>query len=148
MKRYIDVHTGQVMAGQGDVVLKSDTTGACMVIAAYDAVKKIGALANAMLLEGRLDNSRKFSALDIAAKAIDEMISDMIALGSDKKNIEVRLVAGENIHEVEYDHGYEENVKKTMDLLRERNIPFREKPQEVADFHVALDIETGNISYV
>ncbi len=149
MKRTIDVHTGQVMAGQGEVVLKSDTTGACMVIAAYDGIRKVGAMANAMFLENGLDAKRNFSALTIAAKAIDEMIADMTALGASKDDIEVCLVSGENVHQVEHDHGCDRDIELTIDLLKQRNIRFRDNSlRDAGHNRISLDVQTGDISYV
>ena len=88
MKKFIDVHAGEVMAGQGEVVLKSDSNRACVVIAAHDSIKKIGGLAHSMFLAG-LRNIKEESIREEAAKAIDEMLNDMSILGADLDNIEI-----------------------------------------------------------
>ena len=149
MKRFIDVPTGEVMAGQGDVVLKSATAGACMVIAAYDSVRKIGGLAHAMFMEGGLDEKRDFSVLNIATKAIDEMIKNMTLLGADQEDIEVRLVAGENIHPTQNDHGTIRSISSTIELLRQKHLRcIDHTDHDAGNLHVSLDVQSGQISYV
>ena len=41
MKRFVGVHTGEIMSGKGETVLTSDSNNACLVIVAYDAAKKM-----------------------------------------------------------------------------------------------------------
>ena len=49
MEEIIDVNTGQVRFGRGDVVLRSLAIGSCIAVAAYDAEARVGALAHIML---------------------------------------------------------------------------------------------------
>ena len=87
MKRFIDVHTGEVMAGCGEVVLKSDAQSACLVFAAYDSVRKIGALAHTMFFSNHSDRKSDFVNVQDASRAIDEMIEDMALLGANKDDV-------------------------------------------------------------
>ena len=81
MKRLVDVHTGEIMAGSNETVLHSDSHNRCMVICAYDSTKKIGGLAHAMFLSaGRLNKKISRHTLKDAGGAIDEMIDDMLLL--------------------------------------------------------------------
>ncbi len=77
MKRLVDVHTGEVMAGSEETILHSDSHNRCMVICAYDNTKKVGGLAHAMFLSGKLNKKCSNSILRDAGGAIDEMIADM-----------------------------------------------------------------------
>ena len=146
MKRFVDVHTGEVMAGQGEVVLKSDTNGGCLVIVAYDKLHKIGALAHAMFLsEQQRKNCRKMRD---AAAAINEMLEDMSLLGATANDIEVSLVAGENIPHEKDDPEYNHNIESTFNLLQQRHIKIREMASaDPGTAHIALDVESGDILY-
>ncbi len=148
MKRIIDVHRGEIMAGQGEVILESDTNGACLVIMAYDASHKIGGLAHALYFSGRIDKQWHSSTLRNASEAIDEMIADMLLIGADREHIEVALVTGENVVHNEQDAEYVKNLNSTIEILKEKNIKLRENLcQDIGRRHVALDVESGEIVY-
>jgi len=148
MKRMIDVHTGEVMAGQGDVVLKSDTNNACMVIVAYDALHKIGGLAHALFRGSNGGANLHAHALRDASYAIDEMIKDMTLLGSETKDIEVELVTGENVPHDKNDPDYKQSLTSAIELIRQKNMRLRENSiEDVGRAHVALDVSDGSISY-
>ena len=95
MKRFIDVHMGEVMAGKEDAVLHSDANNACLVIAAYDSVHKIGGLAHAMFVNKECSKKLNHAFCKDADNAVEEMIQDMKLLGSDLENIEICLVSGD-----------------------------------------------------
>ncbi len=143
MKRFIDVHTGEVMAGQGEVVLKSDADSACLIIAAYDATKKIGALAHATLdANGHKHHSPVWPD---ASHAVEEMINDMQMLGSQADDIEVSIVTGENVRHPE-NPGYRKNIDEILEILRQHHIRFREGASEnIGNAHIVLDVESGQI---
>ena len=149
MKRHIDVHRGEVMAGKGEVVLESDDNRACLVIAAHDATNKIGALAHAMFRNGSWDKKFHSSVMKDTSNAIDEMIEDMALLGADKEDIVVKLVTGENIHHEEHDFNYDRNVASAIDILREKHIKMQEDLEDDVgeNVHVILDVETGELSF-
>jgi len=148
MKRFIDVHKGEVMAGQGEVVLHSDSKEPCLVIVARDPDNKIGGLAHAVFMSGRLDKKWHSSAIRDAAGAIDEMIKDMTLIGASRENIEVSLVAGENVPHDKNDPEYFKNLDSTIDLLKQKRVKLVEHPEkDIGPMHVALDVNTGTISY-
>jgi chemotaxis receptor (MCP) glutamine deamidase CheD len=148
MKRRIDVHTGEIVAGQGEVVLQSDAQGACMVIVAYDAIKKIGGLAHALFASGNGLHTWQSTLMKNAEGAIDEMVSDMTLLGSDKNDIEVALIAGENISNGSQDAVYANRISETIDLLKQKQIRFKEsQADDKGHNHVCLDVASGDIVY-
>ncbi len=148
MKRIIDVHRGEIMAGQGEVVLESDTNGACLVILAYDANHKIGGLAHALYFSGRMDKKWHSSTLRSAAEAIEEMVEDMALIGADRESIEVALVTGENVPHDENDPEYIKNLNSTIEILKQKNIRLRENSaQDAGQHHVALDVESGEVIF-
>jgi len=147
MKRLIDVHSGEVIAGQGEVVLKSDTTSPCLVFTAYDSVHKIGCLAHALFLSGP-SKEIESTFLKDASHAIDEMISDMTLLGARKDDIEVCLLTGENVSHKDEDMIYSHNIASAVDLLKQKRVKLkRNAPSDVGRSHVVLDVESGSISY-
>ncbi|HOW36620.1 MAG TPA: hypothetical protein PL155_09485 [Candidatus Omnitrophota bacterium] len=148
MKRFIDVHTGEVVAGQGEVVLKSDTRMACLVIAAYDSARKVGGLAHARLAVNGLDQNADLSNVQDPSRAIDEMITDMTLLGARRDDIEVCLVTGENFPPCSEDAECCQNINSTVDLLKKKCLRFSGNARwDRAHSHVSLDVESGNIVY-
>ena len=148
MKREIDVHTGEIMVAGEETILKSDTNSACLVFVAYDAEKKIGGLAHAMMLSGRFNHKSSSGVFREAGEAIDEMVEDMTLLGADKDHIEVRLVTGENIPHQQGDPDYQRNISSAYEILKRKHIKCDEKTLvDVGRSHVAFDVSTGDISY-
>jgi len=146
MKRFVDVHTGEVMAGRDEVILKSETNQACLVIAAYDSAKKVGALAHAMFSGGMKKN---ISLMRDAAGAIDEMLEDMTLLGSQKEDIKVCLVTGENVPHKDHDPNYDAKLSSTIELLKQKHIEVTENSVvDAGKSHIIFDVSSGQISYI
>ena len=82
--------------------MKSAAIGSCVVIAAYDAANKVGALAHVML-PGVSPEKKASQRTRYAADAIEEMVNSMVRLGTGKENIEVCLVGGANVLQREDD---------------------------------------------
>ncbi len=148
MKRLVDVHTGEVMAGSEETILHSDSHNRCMVICAYDSLRKIGGLAHAMFLSGRLNKKCSNSIVRDAGGAIDEMIADMLLLGASKDDIEVCLMTGENIPHRKDDPEYNKTLQEAIEILKEKHIRYREGAvTDAGDLHVSFDVESGHVSY-
>lgn len=147
MKRFINVHTGEVMAGKDEILLHSDTHAACMVIVAYDSKAKIGGLAHAMFRPHN-GNKRKYKIMRDAEHAIDEMVTDMTALGAIKDHIEVCLVTGENVPREEAGEEYVQNLNDVLAVLAQKKIRCKEETiKDIGRLHVTFDVESGDIIY-
>ena len=147
MKRSINVHSGEVMAGKEETVLKSDANNECMVIVAYDSIHKVGGLAHAMFA-GFNGKRRKFTTIREAEEAIDEMIKDMSILGSGEDDIEVCLVAAENLKHEKEDPVIKKSFNEVTDILKKKHIRFSHVgTEDIGKHHVAIDVETGDIQY-
>ncbi|MDD3374376.1 MAG: hypothetical protein PHY73_01465 [Candidatus Omnitrophica bacterium] len=149
MKRFVNVHKGEATAGRGEVILKSDIRDrSCFAIVARDPMHKIGAIAHAMFLHSvHKEKTDPILAKD-ARESIDKMISNMTLLGAASDDIEVSLVAGENVDHQKDDFEYDEEVDRIFNILKERRIRCREvSAVDVGHKHVMLDVETGDISY-
>jgi chemotaxis receptor (MCP) glutamine deamidase CheD len=144
----IDVHTGEVMAGSEETVLHSDSHNRCIVICAYDNLRKIGGLAHATFHPGGLNKKYSHSVLRDAGGAIDEMINDMLLLGAHKDDIEVFLLTGENVPHPKNDPAYNQTLQEAIEILREKHVRFKEGLiTDAGELHVSFDVATGHISY-
>ena len=148
MKRFVDVHRGEIMAGKGEVVLRSDAQAPCLVIVARDGTKKVGGLAHAMFRTGGLDKEVHSAVLKDTEHAIEEMIDDMTMIGANRDDIEVSLITGENVQHDKGDPNYVETLHAALDILREKHIKMKDNVEEDAgDLHVILDVYTGEVSF-
>ena len=146
MREIVDVNTGEVKVSGKKIILRSLAIGSCIVIAAYDFKKKIGAMAHVMLPgsapEKTLEKTR------YAADAIDEMIDKMTQAGSGKDDIEVCLVGGGNVLKRKDDTICEDNIESTTRLLENKQVPVRSTILGGTERKgVFLNVESGTISY-
>ncbi|MHC4483370.1 MAG: chemotaxis protein CheD, partial [Planctomycetota bacterium] len=114
MKKTIDVNTGEVKVGGEKIVLRSLAIGSCIVIAAYDFKKKIGAMAHVML-PGRAPK-KTLQKTKYAADAVDEMVSRMTRAGSNEGDIEACLVGGGNVLKKKDETICKDNIESTTQL--------------------------------
>lgn len=149
MKRFINVHKGQATAGRGEVVLKSDVQNrSCFVIVARDQEHKIGCLAHAAFISGKGNGKKEEFLTKDAQRAIDKMISNMTLLGSSLEDIEVSLIAGENIKHEENDPEYDKEIDRIHQILQQRRIRWNKDGLcDCGDRHVVFDVESGKIEY-
>lgn len=146
-QQVIDVQIGQVKVGRGKVILQSKAIGSCIAIVAYDAVKKIGALAHVML-PGRAPAKKAAEKTKYAANAIDAIVSRMSELDSKKDDIEVVLVGGGNILQREDDTICNVNIESTLELLAEKGLKVRAQAVGgISRRSVSLNVERGIVSY-
>ncbi len=147
MGKVIDVSTGSVKVGRAGVMLRSSAIGSCVVIAAYDSRKKVGAIAHIML-PGRAPKVAYVKTTRYAADAIDEMICRMSRLGSSRNDIEVCIVGGANVLKKQDDTICKDNTESVTKLLGEKHIPVRAMVLGGTERKaVSLDVGTGSIYY-
>lgn len=146
MKEIIDVNTGQVRLGRGEVILRSLAIGSCIAVAAYDSEARIGAMAHIMLPGSAPEKSSERTKY--AANAIDEMIGLMLEAKSRNGNVEVCLVGAGNVLQKEDDTICVANMQSITRLLDERNIPIRATVLGGTERKsMFFDVESGNVSY-
>ena len=146
MKDIIDVNTGQVRLGRGNVVLRSLAIGSCIAAAGYDFRAGIGAVAHIMLPGSAPEESPEKTRY--AENAIEEMVGLMVYGGSQKGNIEVCLVGAGNVLKKDDDTICVDNIRSTVRVLEERGIPIRATALGGTERKsIFLDIETGKITY-
>jgi chemotaxis protein CheD len=146
MKEVVDVDTGEVKVATEETVLRSVAIGSCVVVAALNVKRKIGAMAHIMLPgiapENAVDKTK------YAANAIDRLINIMPDAELERDHIEACLVGAGNVLKKKDDTVCKANIESTTRLLKEKNIPVRacalggtEKKS------VFMDIGSGLISY-
>ena len=146
MEEIIDVNTGQVRFGRGDVVLRSLAIGSCIAVAAYDAEARVGALAHIMLPGKAPEDCPEKTRY--AEDAIAEMIGLMVHGGSDESGIEVCLVGAGNVLQKEDDTICLANTRSTVRIFEERNIPIRATALGGTERRsIFLDIGTGRVTF-
>ncbi len=148
MEKIIDVSTGMVEAAKAGVILRSLAIGSCVVIAAYDSSKKVGAMAHIML-PGRAPRGADDERTRYAADAIDEMINRITKIGANKCDLEVCLVGAGNVLKKQDDTICKDNIESITHLLLQKNMPVKAAALGGTERRsVFLDIENGRISFI
>lgn len=147
MKKIVEVQTGEVKLGTADSILKSEGIGSCVVIAAYDAKKKLGAIAHVMLpATSKKDNDYEPNTR-YADDAINALLADMGRAGSTVEDIEVCLAGGANVLKRDDDAISNDNSDSVIKLLREKAINVVAKSLGGTERRsVSLDVETGTVT--
>lgn len=147
MKKPIVVSLSEVKAGEKDTILKSNAIASCIVIAAYDSIKNVGALAHIMV-PGSAPKKKVLQRTRYAANAIEEMIDRMSLLGADKSGMETCLVGGGNVLKRDDDTICHENLAPVIKLLNEKGIKIRKRDVGgTVRRTVLFDIEKGSVHY-
>ncbi len=147
MKRTIDVYTGEVKAGEKDTILRANAIASCIVVAAYDSIKNVGALAHVMI-PGTAPEGRVLQRTRYAANAIEELIDRMTLLGAHQDLIETCLVGGGNVLKRDDDMICQENLASIEKILNEKGIKIRGKAVGGTERRTILfDIEKGSVHY-
>jgi len=147
MKEVIDINTGAVEVAGAGVILRSAAIGSCIVIAAYDCSRKVGAMAHIML-PGRAPKDAYSKRTRYAADAIDEMINKITRTGVNQCDLEVCLVGAGNVLKKQDNNICKDNIESTTELLKKKHIPVRAAALGGTERKcISLDVETGCIFY-
>lgn len=148
MKKTIDVQIGEVKVERGQAILRSAAIGSCIAIAAYDAGRKIGGLAHAML-PGRAPAGKEAAEKTrYAADAIDAMLSEMARLGSKMEDVEVAVVGGANILRRPDDTVCGSNIESVLELLEKKHLKVKAQALGGTERRsISLDVERGIVSH-
>ena len=148
MEKIIDVSTGMVEAAKAGIILRSLAIGSCVVIAAYDSSKKVGAMAHIML-PGRAPKGAEGERIRYAADAIDEMINRITKIGANKYDLEVCLVGAGNVLKKQDDTICKDNIESITHLLLQKDMPVKAAALGGTERRsVFLDIENGRIFFI
>ncbi len=146
MKHVEDIGVGKVIVAQGKITLRAIALGSCIGVAAYDAGERIGGIAHVML-PGRAPD-KAVGKTRYAANAIDEMIGQMIEMGSNPPDIEVCLVGGANVLERDDDTICQSNIESVREILENKGIAVKASALGGTQRRsVSIDAEKGEILY-
>ena len=146
MEEVIYVNTGEVKVAMGKAGLLATAIGSCIVVAALDSKKKVGAMAHIML-PGRAPR-QYLEKTKYAFDAIEKLLNLMLEAGSNPDDIEVCLVGAGNVLEKENDTICDANIESVTGILKEKNIPVKASVLGGTERKgVVLDTEAGSIFY-
>ncbi len=145
MKKIVYVNTAEVKIGIGETMLRSSPIGSCVVVAAYDSKKKIGAMAHIMLPGNAPQHS--LEKTKYASDSIEQLLNQMFEVGANANNIKVCLVGAGNVLQDKDDIICEANIESTTQILKERNITVKASVLGgIKRKSVCVDVENGCIS--
>jgi len=147
MEKIINISTGEVNASRNGEILKSTAIGSCVVIAAYDSGKILGAMTHVML-PGRAPKSAYGESTKYAVDALDEMIRIITAQGASLSELGVCLVGAGNVLKKQDDTICKNNIDSITRLLKEKHIPVRASVLGGTERKgISLDIKNGSVYY-
>lgn len=141
------VNTGEVFTGGIETILNSGAIGSCIVITAFDPVKKVGSMAHVML-PGRCPLKNKLHTSRYAADAIEEILRQLKKFEIKKEKIDICLVGGANVLKQENSTIGKDNLDSIQELLMGKQIEIKAK--SIGGFErrtVIFDIMKGCIYY-
>ncbi len=143
----MDVDTGEVKIATEGTILRSVAIGSCVVVAAINFKRKIGAMAHIMLPGSAPQQS--LEKTKYAFDGIEQLLNQMFEAGANTDETEVCLVGGGNVLKREDDTICEANIKSVTDILKENDIPIRSSVLGgTKRKSVFIDVEKGRISYI
>jgi chemotaxis protein CheD len=146
MKSIIDVNTGEVQVSDRDDILRSLAIGSCIVVAAFDAKKRIAGMAHIML-PGRAPK-KELQKTKYAVNAIVNMLEMMTKAGSHSKDIEACLVGAGNVLEKPDETICKDNIQSVIrSLIHEGITIVGSVLGGTKRKGISLDAETGTITY-
>lgn len=146
VKKKIFINIGEYKVSKEPIILECIGLGSCVGICLWDRKKKIGALAHVMLGRSSDSHLSDINPFRFADKAIDAMLSDMLALGAKKEDIVAKIFGGANLFRQSSFKIGEKNVVIIEEELRKRGIPIVAK--DVGGNHgrsIWFDTSTGKV---
>ena len=141
------VNTGEVRSAGVDTLLNSGAIGSCVVITAFDAEKKMGAMAHIML-SGIFPPKKYTNDTRYAAHAIEEMFNQMNSFKIRNENLEICILGGANVLKREFDCIGKDNLESIEKLLLEKHIEIKARSIGGFERRTALfNVEKGCVYF-
>lgn len=141
------VNTGELRVCGIEACLNSGAIGSCVVVVAFDAEKKSGAMAHIML-PGTSPETNKLKVTKYAANALEELFGLLKSLEAKTEKLEVCIAGGANVLRRKNDNIGTDNLNSVKKLLKEYKVEI--KAETIGGFErrtVIYDIEMGCIYY-
>ncbi len=143
--KVVDVNTGEVKIGVGEVVLRSNAIGSCIVVVVYNPEARTGGLAHIML-PGASRNKKVNTKY--ADDAILELLDKLLNLGIPKSKLTACVVGAGNVLKRENETLCMANINYVTGLLERFDIPVNAQSLGgVERRSVVLDVATGTVNY-
>ncbi len=147
MKENINVSTGEVKTGKANNILISNGIGSCIVVAAVDVKKSIGAMAHIML-PGKSPSKEKLHKTKYAVDAIDKMLQILEQQGVASSDLNLCLVGAGNVLKIENDTICKNNIRSVLNILNEKHLNIAAKALGgTLRRTIRLDIENTCVYY-
>lgn len=121
-QRAVDVRMGQVALAEGPETLVASGVGSCIVVALYDAKRRIAAMAHAMLPSSSCSGRDRPGDAKYVDTAIDALLEKMAARGSRKEDVEAKIVGGASVFPILESHIGENNIAAAKAKLKAEGI--------------------------
>jgi chemotaxis protein CheD len=112
----VDVDTGDVQAGKGHVILRSNAIGSCIVVAAIHPGSHLGGLAHIML-PGKAPANCSDCHCRYAYNAILALLIRINKLAAGKQDLLTFMIGGANVLQRSKDTICEANIESVGDVL-------------------------------
>jgi chemotaxis protein CheD len=127
MAQEVIVRVADYRAGGPDHLLITLGLGSCVAIALYDASARVGGLAHILLPSQSLGRRQTENVAKFPQTAIPALLSEMGALGAERRRITARLIGGASMFANLAPPGSmqmgERNVVATREVLSNHGIP-------------------------
>lgn len=117
-----DVNTGEVKVAGPGFTLRSSAIGSCVVVVAFDAVRRLGGMVHVMV-PGECMRKDDEDRTRYARDGIETMFAEMIDSGASMDRIQACMVGGGNVLRRADDTIAEDNINSVLDILTAKNIP-------------------------
>lgn len=141
------VNTGEVRSAGAGTILNSGAIGSCVVVAAFDPVKTMGAMVHVML-PGRCPSDNQPDANQYAANAIEEMMRQLGKYEVQRNTVALCLVGGANVLRRADDNIAKDNLDSVEMLLGQKQLGIRARATGGFERRtVCFDIGRGCMHY-
>ncbi|OYT54188.1 MAG: chemotaxis protein CheD [Candidatus Altiarchaeales archaeon ex4484_2] len=122
MVEKISVWAGELAVVDKPCLLEAIGLGSCIAVCLYDEIHEIGGLAHIMLGHRPENTREEINPLRYADKAIDELIKEMMAVGSKQYNLKAKIFGGAAMFSNSIFRIGDQNIKAVKEKLAEKKI--------------------------
>jgi len=118
------VATGCLSTGSQKEIIRTSPLGSCVAVIAYDKNTKTGGIAHVML-PGKSPTKDKTEENKYSENAIENLLSELISLGSKQANIEICLLGGANVLRKENDTIADNLIFSIFEILERKKLSIK-----------------------
>jgi len=142
----------EMLVGRGELIIKTNSIGSCLVIVIYDKEKKIGGMVHAMLPQKPTEPTQSgfhdASRARYVDTAIHTMVEEVLKLGAERTKLQARIIGGAKMFNalgLKNNSVGSDNIEAAHKLLTELVIPIKSQDTggtigRIASFNLASGI--------